>query len=379
MATYELGDGKATRKRIRLWIVAPVTAIALFFAPVPAHLVDQYYSQSFYLFVQRWLTAITNRVPSALVDWMIAAAALLVLYRLVLLGALALAGQPGRAMVEGAKRLVRAAGVLLLWFVVAWGLNYRRLPIEAILANVDPPASGVAALRTAVMDANALAGRLHPKGAVVNELSYAELAMRLSGPMNEALASLGRPPLVRTGVPKTSLLLTPFFTAAGVNGMINPLALESIVHPHMTPAERGFVLAHEWAHLAGYADEAEASAVGWLACMHGGSELAYSASVYLILEAGGALPPEEWRRISPGLDAGVRADLTKISERMREQDPRVQQAAERVYDEYLKANRVEDGTASYGRALTLILRPPFSDVLAAALAKPAPKGPARTR
>ena len=45
--------------------------------------------------------------------------------------------------------------------------------------------------------------------------------------------------------------MTPFFTWTGVDGMINPLALESIVHPDLLPFERPFVLAHEWAHLAG--------------------------------------------------------------------------------------------------------------------------------
>ena len=34
----------------------------------------------------------------------------------------------------------------------------------------------------------------------------------------------------------------------------------------MTAAERPFVIAHEWAHLAGYADESEANFVAWLTC-----------------------------------------------------------------------------------------------------------------
>ena len=50
---------------------------------------------------------------------------------------------------------------------------------------------------------------------------------------------------------------------------------------------------------------------------------------------------------------------------MRAERPRVRRAASRVYDEYLKANRVQDGTASYSRALTLILAPPLRDALPA--------------
>src|SRR5690606_12646055 len=89
-----------------------------------------------------------------------------------------------------------------------------------------------------------------------------------------------------------------------------------------------------------------------------GGAAAYSASLYLILEAGGALSGETRERAFAALDAGVRADLVRIGERIRaQQDPRVQRAAFEVYDEYLRANRVDDGTASYGRALSLILSP----------------------
>jgi len=368
MAKQNVGRAPATakHKRIRLWLAAPIAAAVVFFVPVPARLVDRWYSQGLYPVIERWVTFGTNRVPWAVLDGMIVVATLLVLYRVVRLGALALAGQPRRASVEGLQRLVRAAGVILLWFVVVWGLNYRRLPIEATLGPTPPAPIDVAALRSAVVSANALAARIRPKETTADGPMYGDLARDLSGPINEALASLGRVPLGRSGVPKSSILLTPFFTAAGVNGMINPLALESIVHPELTPAERGFVLAHEWAHLAGYADEAEASAVGWLACLKGSPELAYSGSLYLIMEAGSALPGGEWRRLAGGLDAGVRADLTRVNERLQAENPRVRRAATRVYDEYLKANRVPDGARSYGRALTLILREPFASALVAA-------------
>ena len=33
--------------------------------------------------------------------------------------------------------------------------------------------------------------------------------------------------------------------------------------------ERPFVIAHEWSHLGGLADEGEANLAGWLACLHG--------------------------------------------------------------------------------------------------------------
>jgi len=139
--------------------------------------------------------------------------------------------------------------------------------------------------------------------------------------------------------------------------MVDPLALESLLHPGLLPFERPFVLGHEWGHLAGQADEAEASTVGWLACMHGPPQAVYSASLYLIMEGAAALPPESRRRVGAALDAGVRADINAIYKRAESEKPQVQYAASRVYDHYLKANRVADGSASYSRALSLILAP----------------------
>jgi len=141
------------------------------------------------------------------------------------------------------------------------------------------------------------------------------------------LRQLGRPELSLPGQPKYSLLLTPFFTSAGVDGMIDPLALETIVHPELLPFERPFILAHEWAHLAGQADEAEASAIGWLACMQGDPTLAYSASVYLILEAGSQLPSSDWHVLAAKLDPGVSADISAVGLRLQKQKPMIRFSA----------------------------------------------------
>jgi hypothetical protein len=214
-----------------------------------------------------------------------------------------------------------------------------------------------------VLDANALGAKLRRTLGPQTNVTYEEVAGQLEAPMGQALTQLQQPALGQPGRPKQSLLLTPFFTWAGVTGMINPIALESIVHPELLPFERPFVLAHEWAHLAGQADEAQASAVGWLACMRGTPSLAYSASLYLIMEAASGLPGENRQIAMKQLDAGVRADIDAILIRLQKGKPSVQRTASRVYDEYLRANRVADGTASYGRALSLILSAPIRDAL----------------
>jgi hypothetical protein len=348
---------------IRGWIVSAVVALTLFVTPIPPSVVDEFYSRDLYPWLQSLVTAASNLVPGAVMDILLAVAAALVLYRLARL-VLALRR---RGVIdvfsEGMKRLIRAVAVVALAFMLFWGFNYRRLPLETTLEGDTATKPTEAMLLEAVSESVALSTRLRPRAVETMPSTNDELAQVLAAPMNAALARLNRAPLARPGRPKTSRVLTPYFTAAGVDGMINPLALESIVHVDLLPFERPFVLAHEWAHLAGHGDEAEASAVGWFACMKGPPALAYSASLYLIVEGGNQLRGEARSRAFAALDDGVRADLEAIRQRLLRQQPQIRQASTKVYDQYLKANRVEDGTASYSRAVSVILSEPLRDAL----------------
>jgi hypothetical protein len=350
---------------VRFSIVAPIFAIALLLIPVPAWIVEELYSRDTYPWLQQVLTSGTNMLPFALLDALLLGAAAAAVYRVVRLANAASQRGVFNAIGEGCRRVIRFAAVVVILFCFAWGFNYRRTPIEAAFEGGKTAELSPDTLRAAVAEAASLASRLRPVVRAQKDQSYAEIAGALLPPMNDALKVVKRPALPVGGRPKHSVVLTPFFTAAGVNGMLNPVGLESIVSTDLLPYERHFVLAHEWAHLSGQGDEADASAVGWLACMYAEPAFAYSASLYLIMEAGGSLPAEHRRAALDRLDSGVRADLDAIYSRLRRQHPTVQRASARVYDEYLKANRVADGTASYGRAVSLIMTPPLRDALGA--------------
>jgi hypothetical protein len=348
---------------VPFWLGALLIAVVLAVAPVPDWMIERFYSRDFYPLVQGIVTSMSNVVPLALLDvFILIAVAIVIRWIVLFVGALRTDGIID-AVWEIFRRVVRGVSIVAILFLLMWGLNYRRTPLEEALRQ---PAMTLSAddLQGAIAEANAVAARVRPALATSAEAGYEDVVRRLPKPFNDALHRIGRPPLDVTGRPKYSLFLTPYFTAAGIDGMINPLALESVVHPDLLPFERPFVLAHEWAHLSGAGDEAEASAIGWLACMQGDPALAYSASLYLIGEAGSALPVDRWRTSASRLDPGVRQDLDAIARREQREQPAVRDAASRVYDTYLRANRVDDGVASYNRAVTLILSSPFRDAFA---------------
>ena len=101
-----------------------------------------------------------------------------------------------------------------------------------------------------------------------------------------------------------------------------------------------------------FADESEAGFIGLVACIRSAdSALRYSGWLALY-----ELLPRSHREVLPALAPQVAADLRAIDARLRRRyQPALAQAQERMYDRFLKANRVEEGIASYGLAVRLVL------------------------
>lgn len=343
-----------SRVRVRGWWFVALVTLGIMAVPWPAWLVEGAYSRGFYPRWQHVVTGVSNRASLAIVDFLLIGVAMYLVWLIVRLirgvrerGALS-------AFWELARRLVRTAALLALIFLVNWGLNYRRRPLEETLRGGTP-------VTVTTDDIRALAERsiagTHGTRPVDTQIdrTYSSVAARLGGPFQRALQLLGAAVPATVGRPKASVILTPFYTKAGVTGMVNPFALESIVHPGLLPFERPMVLAHEWAHLAGFADEADASAVAWLACTLGDPDLAYSGHLSVVLEAASAMPPSVWRELRPKLDPGVVDDIVALEKRLKEQEPVVRDTAFKVYDRYLKSNGVSDGVRSYSRMLRVVV------------------------
>lgn len=339
------------------WIAAGVIAAALVaaLAPTSAAWVEQTYSRQWYVAAQRILTPVSALVPFSLLD-VLAIAGLLGLGIWWWRG-LRGAGTDWRSRSAVAARLMlhtaAAAAALYLVFLAMWGLNYRRMPLTAKLdydaARISPEA--LASLAAESVDR---LNALHAPAAAEPWLSFGELPGRFGPAFDRVQRRLGaRRPAV-AGRPKTTLL-TAYFRRAGIDGMLSPFTLEVLVNGTVLPFERPFLVAHEWSHLAGYANESEASFVGVLVCLAGDAQSRYSAWLYLSSQLVRHLPADARDRVWAGLDGGPRADLRAIAARLREAVPVVRRGASRVYDRYLRANRVAAGIASYGLVVDLLL------------------------
>ena len=321
-------------------------AVALFLglAPTPAGWVERFYSNRFYPLVQSLFTSISNRIPFALGD-------LLALSLVACAGyaSFRTRGRP-RSLAHLAFGAAALGAAVYAAFLVLWGLNYRREPLTRKLAfdagRVTARAAEEMLHRTiSALNAESVSAHSRPWPG--------DTAVRagLRASFDAAAAEAGNAARTVPGVAKRSII-DGYLGAAGLDGFTNPFGLEIILNSELLPFERPFVMAHEWGHLAGFADESEAGFIGLVTCIRSADPaLRYSGWLALY-----ELLPRSHREALPALAPQVAADLRAIDARLRRRyQPALAQAQERVYDRFLKANRVEEGIASYGLAVRLVL------------------------
>jgi Protein of unknown function (DUF3810) len=326
-------------------------ALAAAIAPLPPTVIEARYSRGIFPAMQAAITPIANIVPLALLD--VAALAVLIVIATWLYRSSRRSGVL-RALLFGIAPLATCAAVVYLIFLVMWGFNYRRVPLEQKL-EFDRGRVTHDAVRKLGENAARMLNTTY-------DLAHAS---RQEGPtLDAAFASaqrlLGAPRLAALGVPKVSMLQW-YFRMAAIDGMTDPFFLEVIVNPDVLAFERPFVLAHEWGHLAGYASEDEANLIAWLACLQGDALARYSGWLAVYEHASGSLSRADRVALAKQLAPGPRADLEASAARFARSSPVVRTAARDVYDSYLRANRVEEGIESYTAVVRLIVGSSMED------------------
>ena len=360
---------QSARRAFQLVTIATAIVVAVF---RPGQLtVEDVYGKRAYPVVQAKLTALSNMAPIALFDVALALFGLILIGSWVVIVKRAKKKQRLRTIGRGLAATLTTAAVIYVWFAAAWGLNYARPPLESKLpyerSRVTPQA-----VRALAEYAIAQANRTHAAAHVEGFPAIDAMPPKLISALQEIERELGRPRTTVMARPKQSLL-SPFFRASSVSGMLGPFFLETLLNPDLTGPERPAVLAHEWAHLSGYAPEDEASFVGLLAALRAGPAAEYSAWLELAFTAVGQLQPVTQKLVLEHLAEGPRRDQQAIYDRVvGTRVAIIDRAAWASYDQMLRSQGVEEGVQSYSRVVELVLG---TDVLKVPSPKPQAASP----
>ena len=338
---------------VTLQVLTLLLAAALAAVPLPQATVERYYADWLYPALQTHLTSSSNETGVALFDVAVLLQIITIVVLLARSAARAIRHRSVLPLLRGGLAIATVFAFVYLWFEAAWGLNYARVPLEVGI-GYDGRRVTAAAVRTlaerAVSETNNGYLSAHASGFP----AIGDIPPSLVVAFHEVERRLGRSRPTVPGRPKRTVL-SPFFRASGTDGMHAPFLLETLLNPDLTPPERPAVLAHEWAHLAGYAPEDDASFVGLIAAMRADAAGRYSAWLTLTFEAASQLPHDERQQVLSGLAAGPRQDAQAITMRLQSRIETVQRASWEAYDRYLKSQGVTDGVRSYSRVVQLLL------------------------
>ena len=335
-------------------------AVVVGVAPVPASWIEQIYSREVYLVGQQVLTSLSGFFSVAVLDVMAVLGLVGFIYWWVRALRVNVQESRMRIIAKMCLNTVATVAVLYLIFMVLWGFNYRRQPL---VAKLDYDATRISSTGLLDFSKNTVErlNRLHGRASSTEWPTFAELPDRFGQAFSVVQRRLGGSRTAVAGRPKNTLL-SPYFKRAGIDGMVSPFSLEVLVNHTVLPYERPFLVAHEWAHLAGYANEAEASFVGVLTCLAGDAQSQYSAWLFLMPQLVRHLSQEDRVDVYARLHDGPRQHLREISDRLNESVPFVRRNASRAYDRFLRANRVTSGIASYGLVVNLLMGTSGTDV-----------------
>lgn len=248
-----------------------------------------------------------------------------------------------------------------VWFYLAWGLNYsqpnfyRRTSVPYVAYT---PENFRAFLDDYIDKLNAAYVPLAELEKLDKTLIHTEVMCQYK----LLSAELGvHPP---QGHPRVkAMMFTPLFSKMAITGYMGPFFCEFNLNGDLLPSQYADTYAHEMAHLLGITSEAEANFYAYQVCVRaqdaGIRYCGYFSAFHHILGNARRLMAEneeEYKalleRIRPEIIEQARADraywLAKYS-------PTISDIQSRIYDWYLRGNRIESGHKNYSEVVGLLL------------------------
>lgn len=319
--------------------IAISVAVVVQFAQPQSAWIEAHYSTGIYPAIDRSIRAFTSPLPFCLGDLLFAIAVVW----LVRFWIVSIRHAPGARLRAAAFALLRTFAVacaIFVWFDLSWAYNYARIPLaDKVLVHDD---------RTDEDSVTAFADRVSDRLSQLADAAHREridgdnFAGRLVPTFDATIARLGTrdifaPPRVKP------TLFQPMMQLSASNGFTDPWTHEINLDATASRYERPAIYAHEWAHIAGFADESEANFISVIACTTSHDPLlAYSGWILVWFN----LPSDV--HVSHRMGRTAYDDIMEIrAQYLKNVNTQVEHVQRVAYDRYLKSNHVKAGYASY--------------------------------
>lgn len=254
------------------------------------------------------------------------------------------------------------SGGVVFVFLVLWGYNYARIPIEQQI-GIDARALYTEELQQEADDIMRVAAEA--RRAISTDLdSFAidksyfpeDLETEMRTCLVEVLKEYGYPVVGRV----RGRQLSPKGLLYGFNssGVYMPFTGEGHIESALHILQKPFTLAHEMAHGYGFGDEGTCNFLGYLACLRSeNAAIRYSGQLYYWRYVFGELlysNPEFYVEARATIDRGMYNDLEAIYSEMGKYFEFVPGLQAIAYEAYLQMQGVKEGLQSYDRMVLMV-------------------------
>ncbi len=249
-------------------------------------------------------------------------------------------------------RTVLALTIVAILFLITWGANYQRESIEKQFALQTPQVSEfdlerlLTSLTSIILEASS-----------VQRDEARAMASVISSLQTTVESVTGKVPPLPDKVkrlPKGSLILL-----GRASGVMSPWTLEPHIDGALPSISYVAIGAHELAHVAGYAGEADADFISAIAGLKAKDAYArYAVALRFWQEAYWQLPKEKQAGFLAKLPDSSRQDLNDmLAPYQKYQMPRfIQNLQQQSYNSYLKSQGVKEGIKDYSRTIDLLIQ-----------------------
>ena len=248
---------------------------------------------------------------------------------------------------------------IYVWFYLAWGLNYYRHNIYTRL-QTPPVAYEEQHFKNFLKD---YTERLNATYQPSTNMDEEELKQHVHAFYTQLPSTYGLAKPHAWQEPK-NFIFTPLYSKVGVLGSMGPFFAEAQLNADLPEVQYPFTYAHEFSHLLGVSNEAEANYWAYRACTESiSATLQYCGYFgllpYVLSNASYLLPKEEFQ-------AWIRTIKPEIIEQYNEKNtywrelysPWIGEIQDFTYNLFLKGNKISSGKKNYAEVIGLLLSLP---------------------
>jgi hypothetical protein len=370
MIDPESGEAIVFRTRRHYWrgIVWLLVALGVqFLASLVPDIVENVYSRGFYIYLSRLIAVPSKLFPTAVLGEVL----FVVLVAYFFLWTIWYFQRSWTRMAR-VSHVIKLFFLHVLWvgsvffplFLLVWGLNYQRMPLADTLGLDPRPAARSGELESIGIYLTNGVNTNYDRARAGQDWSGASQLNMPFGKLNQIIENafqaetmLGTASQGGYGDPKL-MRLSQMATLMGISGFYISYTAEVAINNQVPAVDLPMTIAHHKAHQRGFAREDEANFIAFLICAKAADPyVRYSGFMHAlrVIEPLSKGDLAKYNDLYSRINPGPKVDITVRNEFWGgAQNAYLGSFSRRIFDMYLRANRVENGVKNYDEDISLM-------------------------